>query len=1154
MDPSFITSTVFDARRSPTRALFHSAVLLWICALGLLAIHPRLAFGQAEQGTITGRVTDKTGAVVSGAKVTATEVSTQTLSSTVTNNDGYYTLPYLAPGTYNVSTESQSFSTSTVAGIHLTVGLSTNVNFVMLAGNVSQQVTVQANAIQLETDSSELGSTFYRDQILDLPQVGGRNAYALDFLSPGVIPEVSGSPLEAEINGGMANTSNMLLDGGIQVNSSTGDPSITAPSESIGEMKTITNNFDAEYGMSGGGVLTATTKGGTNSFHGSAYEYLLNDVLNANGWYRNYTAQPRAPVHQNLFGFSVGGPVRIPKLYNGKNKTFFFVNFEENPSKSADAIVGTVPTAAMRNGDFSGLVDQNGKQIVIYDPNTTTLVSGTTYTRSQISYHGMLNVIDPTRINDIAQKVLAYYPLPNAPGIQGIYNNYLATPARTTHLDNLFVRVDQNFGTSHKAFIRIGRAYMDANTPTPTIAFPSGTNNGDPGSSLNYVWTGAVSDTWTIKPNLLAEIRGNFIHRHLFYALASNGFNASTLGLPSSFVQRVESNVFPYFNITDESTLGVPNSGVRNTTEGSYEGQAHITWVKGPHSVKAGFDYLFVYYNGYRPTSPAGTFAFSRTYTQGPNPAQASTDAGWGFATFLLGLPTSGSISKDPSLTSSQKASDGYVEDDYKITQNLTVNLGLRYDLLTGFTDRHDQLAWFDPTAPDPVVGLPGSLEFAGSNGNRRQMNVTAYTDFSPRLGFAYQLGTKTVVRGGFGFFYTTNSGATTGLSGPQATTNLYLGAPSPAPNTPPPGGTLDNPYVAGYLNPPNYLVGSGITDPFSPGTVPLLQSRNFSIQRTLSPTTIITVAYAGSRGEHIWYGQSRDVAPIQDLSYGSQLTTQVANPYAGQITGSLGAATVSFAQRLLPFPQYTSVTWNRAPVGDTYYNAFTAELRRRDRHGLHLQLSYTLSKNVGDVPERYQGRGSTVIDPLDLRLTRGLAEYDRPQWFVGNYIYDLPFGPGHSFLGHGIPSAIVGKWSISGITTYGAGLPVVITGPNSTSLPGITAVANRLHNPHLASGQNPEHWFDTTAYGAAAAYTTGTGNRIEPDLRGPAYGQWDFAVHRRQEFKEGVVLELRLEALNVFNNRQLSPPIGSITSGTFGQITGSGQARQGQAGARITF
>lgn len=1111
---------------------------------------------QQEQGTITGSVVDTSGAIIQGAKVTVTNTATNVANSTVSDSSGYFTIPYLTPGPYDVTGEANGFARSLVVGVHLTVNLTANVKLSLKPGQVSEQVTVQANTIQLETENSELGGTVNRIQIIELPQLG-RNPYNLLALQPGVLPVYTNAGIQAQINGGMANTSNVLLDGATQVNSSSGDLGYTPPLESVGEMKLITNNYSAEYGMSGGGIVSAASESGTNKFHGSAYEYLRNTDFNANGWYPNYVHQARSVYRENNYGFSIGGPVLLPKIYNGRNKTFFFTNLEWDPQSTPDLITGSVPTAAMRTGDFSGLVDQAGNRITIYDPNTTTLVPGTANTWTRTPFPN--NIIPANRMtNPIVQNTLKYYPSPNAPGVQGIYNNFVATPTRKTSQDTLLARVDQTFGNNNKAFVMVGRHKWTGSTPPINIAFPQAGTNGDPGAATNTAWTGTVSDTWTIRPNLLAEFRGNFIHSFYGTILASQGFDIGSLGFPASFVSQTESRVFPQFQITDQSNLGIQNSAVDSDAEGSNQGQAHLTWVVGPHTVKTGFEYRFVFFNQFRPLNPAGYFTFGRGYTQGPDPSAASADQGWGFASFLLGAPDGGYTTRDASATSSQKNIDAYVNDDYKLTNALTLNLGLRYDVLTGWTDRYNKLTWFDPKTPDPVIGLPGVVQYAGVNGNPRAENDTTYTNFAPRIGFAFKLDDKTAIRAGYGLFWVTNSDGNVAGTGYQVSTNVYTGPPSPAPNTPPAGASLSNSFAAGYLPypaPASSLVGQGIGAPFRPGTLPNHQDWNLSIQRSLSSGTVLTVAYAGSRGEHIWYNLDQNSAPITDLSLGSKLTQQVPNPYAGKLQGSLGAPTVAYSQLLRPFPQYTGVSWYHDPVGDSYYDALTMQLQHQDKHGLFLQASYTLSKGINDVPERYAGRSGAIIDPTNLGRSRAVAEYDRPNYIVVNYVYQLPFGQGREILGKGIVSHIVGNWQLSGITTYGAGIPVVITAPGSTNLPGINAVADRLHDPHLHNGaQNPEHWFDTTAYGIPAAYTTGTGNRNEPNLRQPAYGNWDIGLTRKQQFGEGVNLELRFEGFNAFNNRNLGNIDGSVTSGTFGQVTSSGQPRNLQIGARLAF
>lgn len=1126
-----------------------------VLSLIVLFIWNARGFAQQEQGTITGSVTDSSGAIVRGAAVTCRNTETNVANTTVSDADGYFTVPYLTPGYYDVSGESNGFARTTVAGVHLTVNLTANIRVVLKPGATSESVTVQANAIQLETETSELGGTTNHQQIIELPQLG-RNPYNLLLLQPAVLPVYQNAGIQAEINGGMANTSNVVLDGGTQVNSSSGDLDYTPPLESVGEMKMVTNNYSAEYGMSGGGVLTLDSQSGTNTFHGSAYEYVRNTILNANGWYRNYTDQPRGDYHENNYGFSVGGPVRIPKVYNGTNRTFFFFNMEWDPQSTPDGFTATVPTEAMRKGDFSGLVDQSGNKIVIYDPNSTTQVQGTnSWTRTPF-----LNNMIPSEqmTNPIVQAVLNYYPLPNTPGIQGIYNNYIASPTRKTSQDTLFARVDHNFGSSHKAFVRVGRHAWTASTPSINIAFPQTGTNGDPGAATNTAWTGLISDTWTIRPNLLAEFRGNFVWSFYGTVLPSQGFDIGSLGFPGSFVSQAESKVFPQFGIGDESGLGIQNAAVDSDAEGSDQGQGHVTWMLGRHTLKGGFEYRFVFLNQFRPLNPAGYFTFGRAYTQGPDPTVASADQGWGFASFLLGAPDGGYTTKDVSGTQSQKDVDAYVNDDWKVTDKLTLNLGLRYDVLTGWTDRHNELSYFDPNGPDPITKLPGVVKLAGVDGNPRSINDTVWTNFAPRIGFAVKVNNKTAVRGGYGMFWVTNSNGNAAGTGWEVQTNVYTGPPVAAPNTPPVGASISNPFSDGYLPlpaPASSLVGQSIGAPYRPGTLPNHQDYTLSVQRQLSSGTVITAAYAGSRSEHLWYNLDRNAAPISNLSLGSQLTAQVANPYYGLgLQGSMGAPTINYGQLLRHFPQYTGVSWYHDPVGDAYYNAFTFQLQHQDSHGLFWQVSYTLSKSINDIPERYAGRGGTIIDPDDLGRSRAVAEYDRPNYVVTNYIYQLPFGPGHRFLGSGIGSHAIGNWQIAGVTTYGAGLPIVITAPGSTNLPGISAVADRLHDPHLKNGKNPEHWFDTSAYGVPAPYTTGTGNRIEPDLRGPAFGQWDMGLTRKQKFSDTMNLELRLEAFNAFNNRALNPPDGGVTDGTFGQITSSGQARNVQVGARFAF
>ena len=1142
---------------NPTRSILRIAATL---SMLLLFHYASPAFGQAEQGTLTGTVTDTTGAVVKGAKVTVRNTATQVTSSTLSTESGLYTIPYLTPGTYNVSAESSGFSVTEIVGVNLTVNLTARIDIALKPGAVDQTVSVAANAIQLETENAEVGVTIDRQQIIELPQLG-RNPYNLLSLSPGVLPISGGTGTENIISGGRSTTAAILLDGGNQINSTTGLPNYTPPLEAVGQFKVITNSFSAEYGRAGAGVITAATVAGTNTLHGSVYEYFRNNDLNANSWANKYFRTAIPVYHENNYGFSVGGPVFVPRLYDGRSRTFFFFNFEEDPASTPNVFTGTVPTLAERNGDFSGLVDASGSQIVIYDPTTTVVNSSSPSGYSRSPFPG--NVIPPGRINSIAASALAYYPNPTN---SSQTNNYILNRSSAQKSDNFIARVDQNITANNKFFVRVGRNAVSVISPPANAAFPRQGTNGPGGGQAGAVtfanWTGVVSDTWTISPTLLGEFRVNFSRMVNATQPFGRGFDSTSLGFPSSVTSQFESKLFPAFDIGDISPLGADRASDFTDAEGTNEAQASLTWVKGPQTINVGFDYAFPYFNVTRPERPAGQFTFGREFTQGPDVNTASTNGGFGLATFLLGLPDGGQVTNSPSLAASQKDIAAYVEDDWKIIPKLTLNLGLRYDYQDPWTERHNKLAYFDPTAPSPIAGAVGSLEFTGLNGNPRTQKSPVYTNFAPRLGFAYQVDPKTSVRGAYGFFYLPGSGGVGGGAsdlglGWLVSTPLYLGPPAAnqAPSTPVPGATLNNPFVAGYQVPPNDLLGEGIYDPERRGTIPLQEEWNASIQRSIASSTVLEAAYIGNRCLHIWSDLSINAPALSNQSLGNALFQQVTNPYAGKLPGYLGAPTVSYSQLLRPFPQYADVVYNRKPAGDSTYHAFTLKATHQDSRGLYFQVSYTISKEIDDVNERFFGRANPVRDPSDLTLSRAIAEWDRSQFLVFNYVYQLPFGRGKQFVNKGLASYLLGNWQFSGITQYGKGLPVVISSPGNSGLPDIGNYAERLHDPHLkGGGQKSSRWFDTTAYGIPANFTIGNGDRTEPKLRGPALGHWDIGVTRKQPITEKVDLALRFEFFNAFNNRELGSPDGNVTSQTFGQILSSGNPRNIQIGARLAF
>jgi hypothetical protein len=1099
---------------------------------------------QVEQAAITGTVTDTTGAVVPAARVAAVNVNTGVKGETQSNAEGIYRLPYLHPGSYEVTVTKDGFDKARVAGIQLTVGLIATVNVALRPGSLQQEVVVTAVATQLEQQTSSLGNVVGSRQMLELPLLG-RNPYSLVLLAPGVLPK-GAAGVGPVINGGRSNTSEVLLDGAETRNSTTNDIAYTPPLETVQEFKVLTNNFSAEYGRSGGGVLTAATRAGTNELHGAFYEFLRNDKLNANGWTNNRNGLTRSTFRRNEYGISAGGPVYLPRLYNGKNSSFFFVNWEQTPQRSPDNIVRTVPTPLERAGDFSRTVTNQARLIQVFDPSTTRAdpTRAGQFLRDQ--FPG--NRIPASRFDPIALQAMEFLPPMNR---DELVNNYARNNTRKNDTGKLFLRGDHNFGTRHRVFLTYGRQKNQQFTPGVNVAFPGEGVNGEQGRIESLARSAVLSDTVTFRPELMGEFRASITRRVILATPRSVGYDYTQLGFPKSLKDRSLTLLFPRFNITDATALGPDRASYFNDTEQAEQFQGHVTWLKGRHSLKAGIDYTFQVFNVFRPERPSGSYDFGRTFTQGPNPVTSSATAGHGVATLLLGLPTGGTFSLDPSLATSQRFYGWYLQDDWKVLRNVTVNLGLRYEYQTPWNDRFDQLGFFDPDFPDPLTKQKGLLRFTGRGGASRYQSDPDKNNIAPRMGLAWRFRHNTVFRAGYGLFYFPGSGgigagASDLGSGFLAQTPVFLGPPPAAPNTPPPGASLARPFQAGFFVPPSDGVGSSIGTAFRDWVTPYNQHWNASFQHTLRGDLLVEAAYVGSRGQRIWVNRSRTAVSTEYLSLGAALDQLVPNPYFGVIpTGALSVAQVRRSQLLQPFHHYTGVSRFRDAVGDSVYHGFTLRADKQMAHGLTFQAAYTVSKQIDNVQERFSGRTS-FIDPNNLSLSRSVGDFDRPQYLVLNYIYEFPKAPGQA-------GRLLGAWQLSGITTFGKGLPLVVTGPNNTRLPGVSATALRL-KPAAAVEKTPERWFDTTPFAPAPTYSLGSDSRTQPNLRTAGMKTFDWALSRNQKIRERAQLQFRAEFFNAFNTPQFDAPNGSVTATNFGQVTSAGGARVIQLGLRLSY
>jgi hypothetical protein len=1116
-----------------------------------------VAQAQVEQGSIAGTVFDETGRVVPGARVVVVHEETRRARETASGGDGRYAVPYLAAGRYEVSAELKGFSRARVTSVPLRVGLAATVDLVLRPGAMQTEITVTASAAQLELQGGALGTVIGSRQILELPVVG-RNPYSLVVLAPGVVDRGNAGtgPL---INGGRSNASEVLLDGAEQRNSTTNDLNYSPPLESVEEFKVITNGFSAEFGRSGGGVITAATRAGTNALHGSAYGYVRRDGLNANSWTNKRNNVPRGKEHVDQYGFTIGGPIL-------KDRTFFFVNVERSRSQSPDNVIGTVPTLRQRGGDFSDTRNSAGQLITIYDPLTTRPDPTTPGRFIRDPFPG--NVIPPDRLDPIALKILQYYPTPtNGSATQ----NFVQERTRISRGLPIVARVDHNWGRQH-LFAAFRQTNSEDDSPTVSIAFPDPGTNGERGTRANDRVSAVLSDTVTFGSTLVGEFRASYTRNRFTTTPATLGFDFTQLGIGSSVKEHSSVAMFPRIEVGNGvDSLGMNRAGLIDDKEDTRELQGHLTWLGGAHVVKAGFQAARMGFDVFRPEYPSGQYVFSAGFTQGPNPAQAN-NTGFGLASFLLGAPTSGRITGDPHFDTRQTYWAGYVQDDWRILRNLTASIGLRYEYQTPWSEEDDQLTFFDPQAIEPLTGRPGVLRLVGRDGASRYQTDPDRNNFAPRLGLAWHFTEAMVARAGYAILYYPGSGgigsapSDLGEGGFLTTTNVNLGQlPTPllgALNTPPPGASLANPFTAGYFVPPATQVGGGITTAFRDLVTPSGQVWNVSLQRRLPGQMIVEAAYVGSRHRNIWSNVARNAIPSEHLSQGTALNNAVPNPFFGIIRSgdaALTGRTTTATQLLRPFPQYTGITRFRDSVGDSWYHGLTLRLEKHSASGLTCQATYTFSKEIDTVPERFGARVSQgIVDPGNLDRARSVADDDRTHVATMNFIWEVPVGPGRRWASRGWVAQAIGGWRLSGIGLLATGRPLVVTVPVSNGTTGIGAYADMVGSPVLPKGQQSyDRWFDTTAFAAPAAFTLGNGSRTIAQVRGPSMKRLDLLLSRLQKIGP-TSLEMRLEAQNALNTPQFTAndqqPEGSLTNPSFGKILRGGGERRLQVGLRLAF
>ncbi len=1144
--------------------------------LAALVLWSGPAYPQLITGTVTGSVQDSTGAAIVGASVKLANTGTGAVQTATSDSSGNFQFVLLPPGNYMVEASNPGFRAFRRDGIIVEAARSLAVPVMLPVGQVTETIEVVGGTPLLEPNTSDLGTTVDAQKIVELP-LNSRNPMGLANLVPTVrgVGFFGGQVLTSwrigavNIGGGQPLTSAFLLDG--VPNDKLGDAAganTYLTTDATEEFKVILNSMSAEFGRTGGGVISVISKSGGNAYHGTLFDYLQNNKFNANDFFANSSGVPLAPIAQNQWGGALGGRLKRDKL-------FFFGSFEGfNQHLSQTAIV-TSPTDLQRRGDFSQTLAANGQLITIYDPlSTRANPAGAGSIRT--AFEG--NRIPANLLSPLSQAIWAMYPAGNLPGnpVTRTQNLFLIGKAPTDR-QNGGVRVDYNLNANRRLAVRYTRDVLNEAVPTGNY-FKSILDNDKP---IVYVprHSGMVQYTDTLSPTMVLEVRSG-INRDYDHGLpgsdvgqyAGKGFDLSTLGFPKSLINQLQTGpsaigLFPQLLIGDLAVagtgngLGSPGPGFRAAY--TWGNSASLTKIKGQHSIKTGYQYTYYVGNPYDRTPMS--FTFNRGFTQGPNPTVASTTAGFGLASFELGYPSAGTATYVASREFSEKNHALFLQDDWRAIRKLTLNLGLRWEYQGPFTDRFNEMTNFDPNAPAPItvpgLSLRGALIFPGVSGVPRGVVEASKKHFGPRVGFAYHALDKLVVRGGYGISYVPEKGilapASTGFGSVSTMINTLDNGLTPY-------NTVNNPFPEGLTLPtlsslgPRTGLGTAVSGQIRNVLPGYVQQWNFSLQYSPWNNWLFEAAYLGNKGTHLQTLQGialNQIAP-QLLGLGNALNQSVTNPFFGQFsTGPLSAPTVARQQLLLPYPQYASVNGGWSYNGNSIYHALSLKVEKRFSQGFTILASYVAGKQIdGAVGSggavRTNGSPETgVVNWYNLSAERSKAIYDIPQRMVFTSLWELPF---FKHAPHAWERQLLSGWNMNGILTMQSGFAIALQSGSSTQRPNVVAGVD----DHAAE-QGLTRWFNKDAWTPPAPFTYGNSSRTIPNLMSDRMFSLDFALYKKFPITERFKLQLKGEAYNLTNTPTFDIPGRDVTTQTFGVVSATAlnpRPRSVQVSARLTF
>jgi len=1143
--------------------------------------------GQRVYGTIGGTATDASGAAVAEASVTLTNLDNGGKQSITTDSSGSYTFVNIQPGRYKLEAEKTGFKKFVREPILVQIESGLRVDISLVVGAQTETVEVTSEVPLLQPETNSLGQVVEQRSVTELP-LNGRNPLALVALVPGVVPQgqpsagnssmsnpVGANPFalgDFQVGGGMAGQSQILIDGTPTNGAYLNVVTVIPTQDAIEEFKVQTNNLGPEYGRFAGGVINLNTKSGTNKFHGSAYEFIRNKVLNSNDFFANSSGIERPPFTQNQFGGNVGGPIK-------KDKLFFFFSYEGFRQRKGSIISTWVPTAEERTGDFSGIGSSNTSTVLpIYDPTTSASCTSSAATcRTQFSFNGVPNVIDPARLDPTALALLSYFPAPNQ--VNNPNGNYAASYSTGGNVDQYNGRIDYNLGSKQRIYGRITDSHILSlpDEPFKDICKDRCTED----TRAHQI---ALGDTIAFSPKTILDLHLGYTRYVYLRTPLSQGIDLSAFGpnwaalapqmtythIPNVCVS--EQHADNHWGNGSWCTQGL-GSGI-GAWDDTLSVSPILSKIMGRHNLKFGFEFRMLRNNYYQSNIPAGLLQFNAkmtaanpnnsTHIPGSNEVGAS---GNGFASFLLGYgENDNSQFVEPAKTADQNLYKAFfVGDTYRVSNKLTLNLGLRVDLQGAWTERFDRIVVLNTSAAsplltiDPTLGskinpatgdtfanLKGGYDLVNSSRHGSRSPFDAWNHVSPRIGLSYQLDRNTVIRTGYGIFY-----LPVDVRWNDAPHNLFINSFSTpwqavASDGVTPLNTLFNPVPTGIIPPfgrDQALVdvqGNGNEAPIADTPAPYVQQWNFNIQRQFPGELLVDIAYAGSKGTHLpMHDQNLNQMPDQFLPTGVAdpvanpaaytqidfLTKIVPNPFAGNCAGCTGPLqsggmgtqdTVKQGQLLLPFPQFDGVSMAEPDNRDSIYHSMQLKVQKRFAGGAQILASYTVAKLIDNTNSEINWLEASPVswndgNANDLHRERSLDTFDVPQRLVVASILDLPFGKGKKFANNlnGVANKLISGWGINTIITFQSGFPIIIGGcPGPLSNVGIpnTGCARPVrtglsHNTSGSLDDRLAHWFDTSVFTNGTDFGYGTDSRTEPNIRTDGVKNFDFAVFKNTKF-----------------------------------------------------